>query len=133
MSLSTHIFTVRKRSLRRLCFYTCLSVIPFTGGGGGVGACAAGGVCLGPDPGRRLRGLAGGLSMPRSRGEVKGSGWGVSRPKPRVEVEGSGRGVSMPMPRGEVKGSGWGCLGPHPGERLGVWLGGGLGPNPGVS
>ena len=26
------IFTVRKRSLRRLCFYTCLSVILFTGG-----------------------------------------------------------------------------------------------------
>ena len=26
--------TVRKRSLRRLCFYTCLSVILFTGGGG---------------------------------------------------------------------------------------------------
>ena len=27
------IFTVRKRSLRRLCFYTCLSVILFTEGG----------------------------------------------------------------------------------------------------
>ena len=26
------IFTTRKRSLRRLCFYTCLSVILFTGG-----------------------------------------------------------------------------------------------------
>ena len=26
------IFTARKRSLRRLCFYTCLSVILFTGG-----------------------------------------------------------------------------------------------------
>ena len=28
------VFTARKRSLRRLCFYTCLSVILFTGGGG---------------------------------------------------------------------------------------------------
>ena len=28
------IFTARKRSLRRLCFYTCLSVILFTSGGG---------------------------------------------------------------------------------------------------
>ena len=26
------VFTARKRSLRRLCFYTCLSVILFTGG-----------------------------------------------------------------------------------------------------
>ena len=27
------IFTARKRSLRRVCFYTCLSIILFTGGG----------------------------------------------------------------------------------------------------
>ena len=27
------IFTAHKRSLQRLCFYTCLSVILFTGGG----------------------------------------------------------------------------------------------------
>ena len=37
--LNEHIFTARKRSLRRLCFYTGLSVILFTGG------------CLGPCPG----------------------------------------------------------------------------------
>ena len=30
----TDIFTTRKQSLRRLCFYTCLSVILFTGGMG---------------------------------------------------------------------------------------------------
>ena len=42
-------FTPRKRSLRRLCFYTCLSVILFTGGGRAwrgvcmVGVCMAGG------------------------------------------------------------------------------------------
>ena len=29
--LLTEIFTARKRSLRRLCFYTCLSVILFRG------------------------------------------------------------------------------------------------------
>ena len=28
--------TVRKQSLRRLCFYTCLSFCPQAGGGGGV-------------------------------------------------------------------------------------------------
>ena len=31
--------TVRKRSLRRLCFYTCLSVILFMGGMHGCGGC----------------------------------------------------------------------------------------------
>ena len=34
--ISPDIFTARKRSLRRLCFYTCLSFILFTGGGGRV-------------------------------------------------------------------------------------------------
>ena len=40
------IFTAHKRSLRRLCFYTCLSFCPHWGGGGGVcgrGVCMAGG------------------------------------------------------------------------------------------
>ena len=36
-------FTSRKQSLRKLCFYTCLSAILFTGGGG---ACVAGGHAL---------------------------------------------------------------------------------------
>ena len=31
--IETQVNTARKRSLRRLCFYTCLSVILFTGGG----------------------------------------------------------------------------------------------------
>ena len=31
--------TARKRSLRRLCFYRCLSFILFTGGGVGIPAC----------------------------------------------------------------------------------------------
>ena len=52
--MSSIIFTARKRSLQRLCFYTCLSVILFTGvcvwllGGawllGGMHGC--GGVCM---------------------------------------------------------------------------------------
>ena len=33
-------FTARKQSLRRLCFYTCLSVILFTAGVPGPGGCA---------------------------------------------------------------------------------------------
>ena len=54
------IFTARKRISRRLCFYTCLSVILFTGGRGHVwqggmlgrgcawqgGVCGRGGVCM---------------------------------------------------------------------------------------
>ena len=49
------LFTVRKRSLRRLCFYTCLSFCPH-----------------------------GGVSSPIPRGEVERSGWGgVYRPRPR--------------------------------------------------
>ena len=52
--------------LWRLCFYTCLSVILFTGR------------CLGPHPVGKLRGLAGeGVSRPTPRGEVEGSGLGV--------------------------------------------------------
>ena len=44
--------------------------------------CSRGGECLGP--GRRLGGLAGGVSGPRPKGEVGGSGRGVSRPTARV-------------------------------------------------
>ena len=38
------IFTARKRSLRRLCFYTCLSFCSRVGGCAWQGACVAGGV-----------------------------------------------------------------------------------------
>ena len=61
------IITARKRSLRRLCFYTCLSF------------CSQGG-CLGPGPGGRLGGLAGVVSRHRP-----GSGW-CPRPTPREGV-----------------------------------------------
>ena len=49
----------RKQSLRRLCFYTCLSVILFTGG--------------------RYPSRSPG---PHPRGELRGLAWGVSRPTP---------------------------------------------------
>ena len=66
--------------LRRLCFYTCLSVILFKGGmsnptpRGEVQGLRRGGGCLGPQPGEMLRGLDRGVSRPLPRGEVEGSG-----------------------------------------------------------
>ena len=47
-SVLISVFTTRKRSLRRLCFYTYLSVILFTGGWGG--ACSQGGLLPGGVP-----------------------------------------------------------------------------------
>ena len=47
------IFTAHKRSLRRLCFYTCLSVC---------------GGCLGPNPGGRLGGLGVGCVHAHTQG-----------------------------------------------------------------
>ena len=57
-----HIFTARKRSLRWLCFYACLSVILFTGGSLPERVPAPGGGCLLPG-GSALRGclLPGGV------------------------------------------------------------------------
>ena len=52
------IFTTHKRSLRRLCFYTCLSCILFTGGL----ACMARGGCAWPG-GMRGRGMGGMRAM----------------------------------------------------------------------
>ena len=80
------IVTARKRSLRRLCFYTCLSTV-----GAGVG-------CLGP--GERLGVRVGGVSRPIPRGGC----WGPDR----------GMSVHAPIPKGEVGGSCGGvCPGPH--------------------
>ena len=90
------IFTARKRILRRLCFYTCVSVHR---GLGGIPACIAGGIsaCL-----------AAGL---RGRGVVSQHALQVSRPTPRGELRGLARGVvSRPTPKGEVEGSGLGGL-----------------------
>ena len=84
-SMGIIIFTASKRSLRRLCFYTCLSVILFTGEG--IPACSmpcrgwyASMPCRspGPHPRGKLRGLAGGGGgiQAHSQGEVEGSGLG---------------------------------------------------------
>ena len=77
-----YITTARKR---RLCFYTCLSVILFTRGG-----------VSRPRPRGRLGGLAGG-SRPRLRGEVGGLAGGVSRPTPRGEVQVLVQGGGVPQ------------------------------------
>ena len=83
-------------SLRRLCCYTSLSVILFTGGGGGIPACLAGGIPTG------FRGEAVYPSMPcRFPG-----------PHPRESLR-------------HLVGEG-GSPGPHPGGSWGVWSGGGL-------
>ena len=75
--------------LRRLCFYTSLSVILFTGGGGGgIPACIAGGI-----PGC-LAGLQGGGGIPACLAGLQAhTQGGISRPTPR-------EGVFRPTPRG---------------------------------
>ena len=87
------VVTARKRNLRRLCFYTCLSFC--SQGRCGIPACIAGGIpaCLaaggwypsipcrfpGPHPGGKLRGLAwGGVSRPTPEGGVSRPTWGRS-------------------------------------------------------
>ena len=67
------IFTARKRILRRLCFYTCLSVILFGGGGGGIPACLAAGLWggWGLYPQHALQ-----VSRPTPKGKRGGSGKG---------------------------------------------------------
>ena len=94
-SLWEPIFTAGKRSLRRLCFYTCLSFCS-RGEGGWYPSmhCRS----PGPHPGGKLRGLAWGVSRPTPRG-LQAYTWGVFRPTPG--------GVSRPTLGGS--------LGPHPG------------------
>ena len=81
-----HLITTRKRTLRRLYFYTCLSVILFTGG------------CVSrPHPRGRLGSLPGGCLGPHPGGGW-GSGWGG--------VQAHNQGVSRPTPGG-------GCVQAH--------------------
>ena len=61
LPIQVSIFTVRKRSLRRLCFYTCLSF------------CSRGRGSPGPYPEGRLGGLAWGCLQAHTQGR----GWGV--------------------------------------------------------
>ena len=88
------IFSVCKRSLRRLCFYTCLSF------------CSRGE----------------GLSRPRSREEVGGSGQRVSRPRPRGRLGGSEGvcpgGCPGPGPGAGIQAQGGRCPGPGGGVCL---------------
>ena len=71
------IITARKRSLRRLCFYTCLSFCPR---GGGIPACLAG--IQGELKGSGQRGVSrptpGGISRPTPNGFSRPT-WGVSQ------------------------------------------------------
>ena len=105
MKKPASIFNARKRSLRRLCFYTCLSF------------CSEGGGCLGPGPGWRLRDLAGGGSRPTPRDEVGGSGWGggnlvltFSRQGKHREFCGTGKNPG-PHPGGvQAHTGGWWCI-----------------------
>ena len=85
---ATHIFTARKRSLRRLCFYRCLSVhmgghMWLLGGVGGMCGCS-GGACV-VTHGGGMRGCSGGMNgCPRGHawlvwgvGGMHGCSWGV--------------------------------------------------------
>ena len=98
------IFTARKQSLRRLCFYRMTAF------------CRGGGWWYPSMPCWWYP------SMPcRSPGGVVswGLAWEVSRPEPRGEVEGSGLGGSPgPHPGGKLRGLAhtWGSPGPHPGS-----------------
>ena len=113
-ALKLCLITARKRSLRRLCFYTCLSFCPHWRGwypsmycrwhpsmpcsmsqGSGIRACLAG-------------------FQSHTQGEVEGSGQGglqaniqgVSRPTPKG-------GVSRPTPRGSPGPHLGGCVSQH--------------------
>ena len=87
------VFTVRKPSLRRLCFYTCLS---FCSQERGVSR---------PRLRGRLGGLPGGCLGPGPEG-----GWGLPGPRPGRGLPGPGRdgGVSRPRPRGVYPSMHWG-------------------------
>ena len=88
------VITARKRSLRRLCFYTCLSV-------------HWGGVLSGPGPGGGWGVWPGGMSRSMPRFEVGGLAGGV-------QAHTQGGWMSRPTPRGS-RGNG-GVSRPRPGE-----------------
>ena len=106
------LITARKRSLRRLCFYTCLSVILFTGGG-----------CYPSMPCRWYPIMPcsrspGGSPGPYPRGKLRGI-W--SRPTPKGEVEGD-------LVQAHTQGGSWWGSGPGPhsrGNLRGIWPVGG--------
>ena len=110
------IFTARKRSLQRLCFYKCLSV--HRGDGVGIPACLAGGIpaCL------AVGLLGGGVSQHALQ---------FSRPTPGGGVEGSGLGgVSKPTPWGGLQAHTLGGLQAHAWGRVSRPTPGGCIPDP---
>ena len=108
-------FTARKRSLRRLCFYRCVSVHV----GGVIPACIAGGIpaCFAAGLQMGLCGIPAylaGFQAHTQGGSWRGSGWG-------------GGGSPGPHPRGAVEGdqARVGSPGPHSrGKLRGIWPGG---------
>ena len=112
------IFTARKRSLRKLCFYTCLSVHR----GCGIPACLAGGIPASLIPCRSWTGV-GWLGGRVGYFLVSQHALQVSRPTPgEGELDGSGWGVSRLTPGG-LQAHTWRSPGPQPG--------GSPGPHPG--
>ena len=105
-------FTARKQSLRRLCFYMCLSVILFTGGVYPSMPCRSPGGDVypsmpcrfpGPHPGGKLRGLARGEGV--SRGGLKGVG--VVAPGPHL---GGLQAATQGGLQGGLQVHTWGCI-----------------------
>ena len=78
MELYIDFITARKRSLRRLCFYTCLSVHR---GGGAIPECIAGGI-----PACLAAGLQGGLLLGGllQGGLLTGGAWWRPNPPGRL-------------------------------------------------
>ena len=113
------IFTSRKRSLRRLCFYTCLSVILFTVGRGWYPSMHC--RWYPSIPCRSPRGVVSchalQVSRPTPKGNFRGLAWGgFPGPHPGGEVEGSGLGVLQAHTQGRSPGPHpGGSPGPHPG------------------
>ena len=121
MHSSLDVITARKRSLRRLCFYTCLSV--HRGGGWYPSMpCRSPGGCVSQHALQVSRGVY--PSMPcRFRG-----------PHPRGNLRGLARGVSRSTPReGLLQAHTWEVSRRTPGGSPGPHLGGSPGPHPGGS
>ena len=121
------IFTARKRSLWRLCFYRYVS------GHRGEGMCYPSTPCSRSRGGGGIPVCLAGLQAHTQGGSLGGFGGGVSRPTPKAKL----RGIwSRPIAKGEVEGDlfqahsqggSWGGSGPGPhprGKLRGIWPGG---------